>query len=119
MDNDTARHFFEHGGSLIFMGLPTGSEFGIDLNSWTVKETFKGVKMIPPGIHFAFYCAVEKKDIGPQCGPKTGFFFWVDPKSNKSGNTFVKLWNSSNEDVEDENLLDILQIERIKAANRE
>ena len=55
MDQDTARVLFREGAVLLFLDMPEGSEFGIDYNSWTVGPKFRGVKMIPPGIHYIYY----------------------------------------------------------------
>ena len=55
MDSDTARGLFDEGATLVFLNVPRGTQFGIDCNSWTVDTNFKGVKMIPPGIHFVYY----------------------------------------------------------------
>lgn len=44
----------EKGAKLIILGLPEGSEFGIDLQGWTIGNKFKGLKMIPPGFHFYY-----------------------------------------------------------------
>jgi len=52
---DYAQWLFENGATLVFLDLPTGSEFGIDYNCYEVGPQFKGVKMIPPGIHFIYY----------------------------------------------------------------
>ena len=59
MDQATARRLFEDGGTLVFLEVPPGTEFGIDYNSWNVGTEFRGVKMIPPGVHFVFYGYVE------------------------------------------------------------
>ncbi len=55
MDQRLANKLFEEGAFLFIHDLPIGTEFGIDLNTWKTGEKFKGVKMIPPGIHFVFY----------------------------------------------------------------
>lgn len=55
MDQQTALKLFEEGATLFFLDVPIGTEFGIDFNSWNTGEKFKGVKMIPPGIHFVYY----------------------------------------------------------------
>ncbi|KAJ8321385.1 hypothetical protein KUTeg_001067 [Tegillarca granosa] len=52
---ERAQMLFREGATLIFLDVPQGTEFGIDYNSWTVCSEFKGVKMIPPGIHFIYY----------------------------------------------------------------
>ena len=69
MDPETARRLFEVGGFVIVLDFPEGSEFGIDLNTWTTGPNFKGVKMIPPGVHFVYYSLT-----GRETGPRTGFF---------------------------------------------
>ena len=55
MDQDLAKQLFEKGAIFILLDVPPGTEFGIDYNSWEVGPNFKGVKMIPPGIHFVYY----------------------------------------------------------------
>lgn len=55
MDPELAKQLFVEGATLIFLDVPVETEFGIDLKSWETGEKFKGVKMIPPGIHFIFY----------------------------------------------------------------
>jgi len=52
---EEAQWLFSEGAVLVFLDFPAGSEFGIDYCSWEVGEQFKGVKMIPPGIHFIYY----------------------------------------------------------------
>lgn len=55
-----AKKLFEEGAFLVLLDVPEKVEFGIDYNCWNVGPLFKGVKMIPPGLHFVFYrCAVE------------------------------------------------------------
>jgi len=55
ISQEQAQWLFTEGAILVFLNLPAGSEFGIDYCSWEVGEQFKGVKMIPPGIHFIYY----------------------------------------------------------------
>ncbi|KAK4323939.1 hypothetical protein Pmani_005398 [Petrolisthes manimaculis] len=71
MDPDVARQMFEEGGTLVMLGMPIGTEFGIDLNFWNVGEKFRGVKMIPPGLHFVYFSAVNRQG---DTAPRTGFF---------------------------------------------
>ena len=66
MNQDVAQSLFHEGATLIFTDVPKGTEFGIDCNVWTVDHKFKGIKMIPPGIHFVYY---RYQDIAP--------FHWV------------------------------------------
>uniref|UniRef100_A0A3P9D0N2 Protein AAR2 homolog n=1 Tax=Maylandia zebra TaxID=106582 RepID=A0A3P9D0N2_9CICH len=37
------------GATLVLLGVPQGTELGIDCKSWQVGPRFRGVKMIPPG----------------------------------------------------------------------
>ena len=55
MDQATARTLFGEGGVLVILDMPVGTEFGIDYNSWNIGPRFKGVKMIPPGVHFIHF----------------------------------------------------------------
>ena len=50
-----ANWLFENGSIIVILDMPAGFEFGIDYNSWTVGENFKGVKMIPPGFHIMHF----------------------------------------------------------------
>ena len=55
MDPDTARRLFEVGANLFLLGVPINTEIGVDMNSWHSGPNFKGIKMIPPGIHFIYW----------------------------------------------------------------
>lgn len=55
MDQKVAKKLFEEGAFLVLLDVPEKVEFGIDYNCWNVGPLFKGVKMIPPGLHFVFY----------------------------------------------------------------
>ncbi|KAH9524957.1 a1-alpha2 repression [Bulinus truncatus] len=72
MDPEKARILFDQGGLFLLIDFPEGSEFGIDYNSWQTGLRFKGIKMIPPGIHFIYYSSVNKEGT---VGPRSGFFY--------------------------------------------
>jgi len=55
MDQETANVLFDKGAILLFLDPPENLEFGIDFNAWSTGPLFKGVKLIPPGLHFVFY----------------------------------------------------------------
>ena len=55
MDPETAKHRFENDAILVFLDSPVGMEFGIDYQAWDTGERFRGVKMIPPGLHFVYW----------------------------------------------------------------
>jgi A1 cistron-splicing factor AAR2 len=55
LDQELAKRMLIEGGTFIFLDVPEGTEFGIDMKSWNTDHNFKGMKMIPPGVHFLFY----------------------------------------------------------------
>ncbi|KAK2720045.1 protein AAR2 homolog [Artemia franciscana] len=92
MDQETAKTLFKEGCVLFLMEYPIGSEIGIDLQSWNVGEKFRGIKMIPPGMHFIYYSVSNKTG---QIAPRTGFFVEVNPKE-----VIGMKWNALSEDFE-------------------
>lgn len=52
---ELAQKMLSEGAICFCLGLPEGSEFGIDLKSFNTGEKFCGMKMIPPGFHFVYY----------------------------------------------------------------
>ena len=55
MSQDSAKRLFAEGGFLVLLDVPKGTEIGIDYQCWSVGPRFKGIKMIPPGLHFIYY----------------------------------------------------------------
>jgi A1 cistron-splicing factor AAR2 len=55
IDQDLARRLLVEGATLVFLNVPRGTVFGVDMKSWNTGEKFKGVKMIPPGLHYIYY----------------------------------------------------------------
>ncbi|KAL4228697.1 a1-alpha2 repression [Mactra antiquata] len=91
MDKDTAKVLMREGALFVLLDMPEGSEFGIDYNSWTTGPKFRGVKMIPPGIHFVYYSAQSSNHTS---GMRTGFFH-----NFKQKEMLVKKWDKYNEDI--------------------
>nr|CAH7727383.1 unnamed protein product [Callosobruchus chinensis] len=91
MDQETARKLYEEGAIFVFLNVPEGTEFGIDMKSWNTGEKFRGVKMIPPGLHYIFYSAVSNTG---DTAPRTGFFH-----NFRKGEVLVKKWDEVNECV--------------------
>ncbi|XP_023029785.1 protein AAR2 homolog [Leptinotarsa decemlineata] len=89
MDQPTAKKLLAEGAFFILLGVPEGTEFGIDMKSWNTGDKFRGVKMIPPGIHFIFFSAVSEEG---DTAPRTGFF-----KNFRKSEVFVKKWDVKNE----------------------
>jgi len=106
MDQDVAMTLFNEGAMLLCLEVPQITEFGIDLNSWTIGPKFKGVKMIPPGLHFVYYSAVSKYG---GITPRTGFFCFV-----KKREVVVKKWDFSTEEIVDGDM-SVDNITRIRA----
>ena len=71
MDQTTANNLFREGAIFLLLDIPENTEFGIDYTSWNVGPKFKGVKMIPPGIHFIYYNVTDKHG---NVGIRNGFF---------------------------------------------
>lgn len=69
---DEAKYLYEnHCAIFILEDLPPGSEFGVDLVAHRTGEKFRGLKLIPPGVHFVYACSVDrnnKQTLGPRCG---------------------------------------------------
>ena len=82
---------FDSGGIFYLEDLPINSEFGIDYESWRIGEKFRGVKMIPPGVHFIYYSVADKYG---QLGMRSGFFHEF-----ALGEALVMRWNRAEECV--------------------
>lgn len=73
LEPELARQLFLEGAAVVVLGVPEGTEFGIDYSSWAVGPRFRGVKMIPPGVHFV-HCSAGRAGGGRETGPRTGRF---------------------------------------------
>ncbi|KAI8992358.1 A1 cistron-splicing factor [Pilobolus umbonatus] len=109
MNQDLANKLFDIGGFLLFLNAPPKLEFGIDYNAWTIGPLFKGVKLIPPGLHFIYFSSVSKEGVQ---GIRTGFFHFFE-----SQEVVVREWDSTIEDIREETDPD--QIERYRINMRE
>ena len=58
MDSERARQRCEQGGAILCLDVPEGTEMRCDLTSWMAGHAFKGIKMIPPGLHIITVIAV-------------------------------------------------------------
>lgn len=95
IDQEHAKFLYEqHCAILVIEQLPVGSEFGIDLAAFTIGHKFKGVKMIPPGVHFVFAATTDKSNT--HCGPRSGFFYEFGVKE-----MLIKRWSAKEEDFDD------------------
>lgn len=94
MDQNVAQALLTQGATLILLDVPTGTDIGIDIKSWNVGQNFKGIKMIPPGIHFVHYSATNKFG---ELSPRVGFFH-----DFQKCEFLVKRWDNEKEDVSSE-----------------
>jgi len=111
MDQETAQKLFYNAAIMVFLDAPKQLHFGIDYKSWQIGPKFKGVKFIPPGLHFIYYGSVNSFG---DYGARTGFFKYFDEKE-----IIVKEWDSNVEDLKEDSEMDKDQIERIKYNIRE
>lgn len=111
MDPDVARRLFEEGAFLVLLGVPRGTELGIDCKSWQVGPRFKGVKMIPPGLHFLHYCSANPASCGGEIGPKTGLFLNLKPREILLAN-----WDPKIEDLDFSASQNEEEVSRIRAS---
>ena len=95
MDQELAKNLVKEGATFVLKNVPKGSEFGIDMVSYNVGDKFKGLKMIPPGLHFINYSAVSAYD--NSVAPRSGFFHFFSAKE-----MLVKSWDVQGEDVSQE-----------------
>ncbi|XP_027744302.1 protein AAR2 homolog isoform X2 [Empidonax traillii] len=72
-DPELARQLFFEGAAVVVLDVPEGTEFGIDYSAWAVGPRFRGVKMVPPGLHFV-HCSAGRAGGGRDTGPRSGRF---------------------------------------------
>lgn len=102
MNQEEAQRWFEIGGRIVVLNVPPGTQVGVDMNSWTVGERFRGVKFLPKHLHFVHWAPVGKEGRGQ--GPRTGMFLWMSPAE-----TVVLRWDAQTEDVERSQDVDEIQ----------
>lgn len=103
MNKASVQKLYENGAIFVILNVPEGTEFGIDMKSWNTGEKFRGIKMIPPGIHYVFFSAVAEGT--GDSAPRTGFIH-----NFKTGEFLVKKWDQlneciSNDEVNDEEIV--------------
>lgn len=83
-------NFFENAAVLVVQNPQPDFEFGVDLITWQTGPQFKGLKMIPPGVHSIHYNLMEEKG-----GIRTTLFVEFQQRQ-----TVVARWNSKEERLE-------------------
>ncbi|XP_049870185.1 protein AAR2 homolog [Pectinophora gossypiella] len=106
IDQETAKKLLVEGGTFVFLGVPPETQFGIDMQCWNTEEDFRGIKMIPPGLHYIHYSSVSKGS--GDVGPRSGFMHNFQQKE-----FLVKMWDKKTEDMSKEEISDE-SIQRLK-----
>ncbi|XP_060645529.1 protein AAR2 homolog [Drosophila nasuta] len=91
MDPDLALRLLADGAVLVIAGVPVGTEFGVDLCAYTIGPDFRGIKMIPPGVHYV-WCASR----GPygDTAPRVGFVHYFHQNE-----ILVREWDNELEEL--------------------
>jgi A1 cistron-splicing factor AAR2 len=76
----------DRGGVLVITDPPPTLDFGIDCMNYETGSEFRGVCMIPPGLHFVYYST--------GMGSRQGFFLHFEKNE-----VVVKSWDRSTEDI--------------------
>ncbi|KXS21688.1 hypothetical protein M427DRAFT_65663 [Gonapodya prolifera JEL478] len=83
---------------LLLLDTPPSISLGIDFYHWHTGKRFRGLKFIPPGLHFVHYGALSRFG---DATVRTGFF-----KFFERGEVFVGRWDPAAEDLKREEELD-------------
>ncbi|XP_072939659.1 protein AAR2 homolog [Epargyreus clarus] len=106
MDQETAKKLLVEGGTFVFLGVPQETQFGIDMQCWNTDEDFRGIKMIPPGLHYIHYSAVSKGT--GDIAPRSGIMHYFQKKE-----FLVKMWDKDKDDMSREEVSEE-SIQRLK-----
>ncbi|ONK81457.1 uncharacterized protein A4U43_C01F29290 [Asparagus officinalis] len=90
MDEETALEMVKKGATLLLLNVPQFTLFGVDTQVFSVGPNFMGIKMVPPGPHFIYYCAANKE--GKEFSPTVGFFIIAHPSE-----VIVREWHQQEE----------------------
>eukprot|EP01029_Cantina_marsupialis_P013677 TRINITY_DN302_c0_g2_i1.p1 TRINITY_DN302_c0_g2~~TRINITY_DN302_c0_g2_i1.p1 ORF type:complete len:454 (+),score=127.47 TRINITY_DN302_c0_g2_i1:63-1424(+) len=78
---------------ILCLDVPEGTNFGLDMMEFQCGPKFKGIKLIPPGVHYVHYSSCS--NVGGDVGSRIGFFLHT-----KEGEVIVRKWNPSLEELE-------------------
>ncbi|XP_058087854.1 uncharacterized protein LOC131234883 [Magnolia sinica] len=90
MDPETALGLAQQGSTLLLLDVPQFTLVGIDTQMFSVGPAFKGIKMIPPGLHFVYYSSSNRD--GSEFSPIIGFFVVTSPSE-----VIVRKWHQQEE----------------------
>ncbi|TKW03076.1 hypothetical protein SEVIR_7G038100v4 [Setaria viridis] len=102
MDPEAATELVRKGSTLLLLDVPQRTLFGIDTQVFSVGPKFKGMKMVPPGPHFVYYCSSSRS--GSEFAPTVGFFVTMQPSE-----VIVRKW-----DAQEERLIKLSEEEEIR-----
>ncbi|XP_031107171.1 protein AAR2 homolog isoform X1 [Ipomoea triloba] len=72
MDPEAALQLVKEGATVLLLDVPQSTLIGIDTQMFSSGPNFKGIKMIPPGVHFVYYSSSNRE--GNAFSPIIGFF---------------------------------------------
>jgi len=90
---ELATQLTQAGAFILCWDVPPYTKFGIDHTVYTVGQKFKGVKMVPPGVHYIHYCPASNEN---DVAPRAGFFVNLS-----AGEVMVKEWDLDTEALVD------------------
>ncbi|KAG4953390.1 hypothetical protein JHK87_038984 [Glycine soja] len=90
MDPETALELVKHGVTLLLLDVPQYTLVAVDTQMFSVGPAFKGIKMIPPGIHFVYYSSSSRD--GKEFSSIIGFFIDAGPSE-----VIVRKWDQQEE----------------------
>jgi hypothetical protein len=92
LDPDQARQLATAGAALLLLDVPEGTLLGIDQQVFAVGPRFKGVKLVPPGVHFLSYQATARDG---RVSPAVSTFLVL-----KGGDVAVRRWSPADEGLQ-------------------
>ncbi|KAG4964794.1 hypothetical protein AAZV13_14G064500 [Glycine max] len=90
MDPETALELVKHGVTLLLLDVPQYTLVAVDTQMFSVGPAFKGIKMIPPGVHFVYYSSSSRD--GKEFSSIIGFFIDAGPSE-----VIVRKWDQQEE----------------------
>ncbi|XP_009802816.1 uncharacterized protein LOC107793749 isoform X1 [Nicotiana tabacum] len=90
MEPEAALEFVKQGATMLLLDVPQNTLIGVDTHMFSTGPNFKGVKMIPPGVHFIYYSSSNRE--GNEFSPIVGFFVDASPSE-----VIVRKWDSKDE----------------------
>ncbi|XP_006652089.2 protein AAR2 homolog isoform X1 [Oryza brachyantha] len=90
VDPEAAAELVREGATLFLLDVPQRTLLGVDAQVFSVGPKFKGIKMVPPGPHFVYYCSPNRH--GNEFAPTVGFFLTTHPSE-----VIVRKWHTQEE----------------------